>query len=144
MTEPNQQLLDGRTPTITIAGKAWPVPMLAVKQNRIVVPQILKLAPKLMSATDKNGEMSVPKLAEIVTPEFFDELTEIVFLALNRGTPELTKEEFADMEFGMMDMLSSFLTVAQQTGLIKFQPKGAAPAGTVGEAKAGNSQTGIA
>jgi hypothetical protein len=57
-TEPNQQMLDGKTPTISLAGKDWPIPLLAPRQNRIVVPAVSKI-------TRRMREIGTEKLAEL-------------------------------------------------------------------------------
>ena len=40
------------TLSIVLAGRAWPIPRLAPKQNRIVVPALLELIPKIFRARE--------------------------------------------------------------------------------------------
>ena len=40
-------------PVITLAGRAWLVPKLAPRQNRIVVPALVELIPKILAARDQ-------------------------------------------------------------------------------------------
>ncbi len=88
-TEPNALLLDGTTPTIKLAGRDWPVPLLAPRQNRIVVPAIGRWA--------RAGDPAF-------STEQYDEAIAIVHAALTRAHPTLTREEFedwADLDAGL-------------------------------------------
>jgi hypothetical protein len=117
MTEPNAELLDGRTPTIPLAGKEWPVPLLAPRQNRIVVPLIMRHAASL-SALIKGGKISLESLAKLLTTEVYDALAEVSYCALTRAH-KISRDEFNDMPIETMDLIMAFFVVATQTGLIR-------------------------
>lgn len=141
-TLPNRVLLDEDTvPQITIAGKAWPIPMLAPKQNVKVVPAILRVVPKILATGNGEGKFDLKKFAEAVDEASYADLLNIVFLALTRGHPDLSRDEFDNMPVPTMDLVLAVIVIASQTGVIKAGMK---PAGDVqlGEAGAGNSQTG--
>jgi hypothetical protein len=101
-TEPNAALLDGTTPTIQLAGRAWPVPMLAPRQNRVVVPGIGRWA--------RSGD-------PVGTTEQFDEAIVVVHAALTRAHPSLTREEFEDWPVSARELMAALPVIAQQTGL---------------------------
>jgi hypothetical protein len=59
--EPNQLALDGNNPVITLAGKDWPIPLLAPRQNRHVVPAVSKVTRRMVAlATAKIAEVDEP------------------------------------------------------------------------------------
>src|SRR5690242_10231464 len=76
----------GDVRTITLAGREWAVPKLAPKQNRIVVPALLQLVPKILCARDESagaGEKgSYATLARYLDTTSYDALASLVFSAL--------------------------------------------------------------
>jgi hypothetical protein len=85
-------------PQIIIAGRAWPVPLLAPRQNRIVVPGLITLGTR---------------------PEKqYDSLLDIVFAALTRGAPSLAREEFEEWPIATYELLDALPVIAQQTGFL--------------------------
>jgi hypothetical protein len=62
MTEPNGILDDGVNPTIVLAGKKWPVPLLGPRQNRIVVPAVSRI-------TKRMRELAEAKLSALTAAE---------------------------------------------------------------------------
>jgi hypothetical protein len=140
LTEPNQALLDDETiPRVTLAGKQWPIPMMAPKQNAIVVPTILKIVPNVLSANDGKGKFDLARFAAVMTEEAYRGLITIVWMALTRGHSALTRAEFEEMPIGTMELVLAVLIIAQQTGVIKPGKPGDI---RTGEEAAGNSQTG--
>lgn len=141
MVEPNPQLLgDPTVPTITLAGKAWPVPMLAPKQNKHVVPTILKVVPHVLAAGDGKGKFDLDRFAKAMDTTTYDALILVTWMALTRAHPSMTREEFEEMPIGTMELVLAVLIIAQQTGVIR---PGKAGEPKTGEAPAGNSQTGM-
>lgn len=132
MTEPNAQLLDGSCPSVHLAGKDWPIPLLAPRQNVVIVPLVLALMPKLVKAV--RAGLSVDGLASILDAEGYQTLIRVVYTALTRAHKELTLAEFEDMPIASLELLDAFYVVSQQTGVLK--------AATPGEAQAGTPQTG--
>ena len=110
-------------PTITLAGKAYPIPMLAPRQNRIVVPT----AARLQGVNPKS-----------ISTEQYDDFIEIAFLAAQRGNPTLNKVEFMEMPITTEELFTAFPVILQQTGIFrKADASGEAPG-------AESSQTGTA
>jgi len=92
-------------PVITVAARAWCVPLLAPRQNRIVVPGLLKLGRQ--PAKD------------------YDALHDVVFAALTRAYPTLDRDEFDDWPIPVYEPLDALPVIATQTGMLR-QARGAA------------------
>ena len=111
------------TPTITLAGREWPLPKLAPRQNRIVVPALLRLVPKILAArddADRAGEKgSFAALARYLDSESYDTLTNLVFAALTRATPDLGRETFDTMAIDTFELLSALVPIARAAGLLR-------------------------
>ncbi|HEY3778769.1 MAG TPA: hypothetical protein VGL35_11995 [Rhizomicrobium sp.] len=83
-----------RDPTISIAGRTWRVPLLAPRQNRIVLPALMKPA------------------ADIAC------LLDMVFAAMTRACPHLDRDEFEDLPIPFHELLDAIPVIAQQTGFL--------------------------
>lgn len=106
-------------PTITLAGREWAVPRLAPRQNRVVVPALLELVPKILRARDDAGADNFAQLARYLDTKTYDCLTELVYTALTRGAPDLTRAEFDDLPIDTLEMIASVRTIADQAGMIQ-------------------------
>jgi hypothetical protein len=89
-------------PVITIAGRAWRIPLLAPRQNRMVIA----------------GLMALGRRPEVQ----YDTLLDIVFAALTRAHPTLPREEFDDWPIGTYELLDALPVIAKQTGLMRRAP----------------------
>jgi hypothetical protein len=106
VTVPNPKLLaEEGVPRIKIAGQDWPVPLLAPRQNNIILPLLLKPRPS--------------NLEDLATTERLTEIGTIVFHAMQRGHRELTRDEFDDMPISFVEMIAAIPTIQTQTGLFK-------------------------
>lgn len=114
------------TPAITLAGREWPVPLLAPRQNRIVVPALLELIPKILRARDEaaaRGETgSLAQVSRYLDTAAYDRLTEVAFTALTRAHPALARTEFDDLPIDTFELIAAVRTIALQAGLIR--PRG--------------------
>jgi len=149
-TEPDKKLLDDpSTLTIKLDGKSWPVPKLAPKQNKIVVPLILELTPRITEAMrsvkkpaegadrDVVGEFMesyLTALQKVMTERDMTNLYTIVYWALERGHKGLSREEFDDMPIGALEAVEAVTVITKQTGVFRTKPQGAA--NSSGEAQA--------
>ena len=143
--KPDEKLLgrEPKLPTIKIAEQLWPVPKFAPKQNEVIVPIVLELSQKMVEAMSSPKEMRLQNLSQVLTGENYHRINTCVFLALERGHPELTRKYYdEEMEVGTMEMVEAFTVIAERTGLIKIVAKPKGDAVPLGEAEAGNSQTG--
>lgn len=136
-TVPNQQLLDLGTPFVMLAGQKWPIPLLSPKQNRIVLPLLLAMIPKIAGsystvevtdpATGEKVTRSVAdmdKLSAMLANGGIDDLYKIIYHALTKGHPTLTQSEFDDIEIGAFEMIDSIMVIGQQTGVMRNARKG--------------------
>ncbi|HEX4079587.1 MAG TPA: hypothetical protein VHX61_12030 [Rhizomicrobium sp.] len=86
-------------PVITIAGRAWRIPLLAPRQNRVVIAGLMDLGGR---------------------PEAqYDTLLDIVFAALTRAHPALAREEFDDWPIATWELLDALPVIAKQTGFLR-------------------------
>jgi hypothetical protein len=113
-------------PKVTLAGKEYPVPLLVPRQQRIVIPKLLSL----MKSMAVGGRIDPTGL----TTEQYDDLLDLVYVALTRGTPDLKRDDFMDMPSTMLELIAAMNTIAEQTGMMKRDTLGA----TSGEAQAGS------
>ena len=125
--EDEPQLYAG-APFITIAGKAWPIPQLSPRQNRIVVPALLAVLPRIIQAREEtrgpNDGDGLAQLAHYLDTAAYDQLTDIVFHALTRAHPDLKREAFDDMPVDTAELFAAMGVIAHQSGL--FRPTGSA------------------
>ena len=119
-------------PTIHLAGRDWPIPKLAIKQNRVVVPLVLKLVPELsqifaaIAAAEQSGH-TMPQID--ISEETFDRIATVVYTATTRATPGFARAEFDNLEIDLFELVEALNVVITQSGAFK---RNAAP----GEAKA--------
>lgn len=111
---------------VRLAGKAWRIPMLAARQNRIIDPLILGLLPVFAQwQDDKSGALA--KLGN----QQYEALLEIAYVALTRAAPELTREQFMDMPVTLPELIEAFSVIAQQTGVFQKTGEGEMTPGEV-------------
>lgn len=134
-TTPNQTLIDAGAATISLDGKDWPVPKLSIKQNRFVVPAMLRVMPiiaesvVIQKTTDDAGNVSekrvfdLPKLAAKLDEKAMDDLAGITWTALQKGHPKLTRAEFDDMPINMNELVSAIVIIGAQSGMLATKEK---------------------
>jgi hypothetical protein len=93
-------------PTITLAGRQWRVPLLAPRQNRIVLPALLTLG----------------------TTADYALLLDIVLTALTRASPGLDESEFEDAPLPLSELIDALPVVASATGLLETRTSARRPA----------------
>ena len=168
LPEPNEQAKSAGAPSIHLAGKDWPIPLLAPRQNRIVVPAVAKITQrmktlageKLASLKDderralieaigsetelrsriwKTTDFAV-EIIQQLEPAFFDTIADALYWALTRAHPQLTRQIFDDMPIGTIEMIDAVGIVAQQTGMMRQSADPLVTAG--GQQQSPSSQTG--
>jgi hypothetical protein len=77
----------------------WPVPHLAPRQNRIVVPALVRLGAQ--------------------PQERYGALLDMIFAALTRAHPDLDREEFEDWPLPACELMDALPVIARQTGLMR-------------------------
>ena len=102
-------------PTITLAGQAYPVKPLVVKQLRIVVPAMLRL---------RNAQF------DSITEGQFDDLVEVAYQAVCPCQQSLTRDAFTNLPIKTMELMGCIPFIAQQAGMMaKESESGEVPAG---------------
>lgn len=155
MTENNVVDLIPKPPTgpqppgtayITLAGQSWPIPKLAVRQWRVVVPGVFKLMGNFGPMFEKmrQGDMTGVAAAQhfSLTQELTELMVEVIQAALSRATPRITKEHVLDMECDMTELMASLPVIMKQAGLFSAEPAQTRTASTSGEART-ESPTGM-
>lgn len=86
-------------PTIAIAGKRWRVPLLAPRQNRVVLPALVNLGAR--------------------PEEQYGALLDIAFAALTRAHSWLDRAQFEGWPIPTYELIGALPVIATQTGLMK-------------------------
>lgn len=106
--------------TITLAGQEWPVPTLAPRQNRVVVPGLLEVIPQIIRArSDAPDASGLAQLARYLDTATYDRLAEIVYTALTRANPALSREAFDDLPIGTAELIGALNPIARAAGLYR-------------------------
>lgn len=129
MTDPT-----AHTPTVTLGGRQWPVPELAIRQLRLVRRPLIDLTDAIAASESETTGERVMKLS---TADY-EQMVEIVYQGLTRAHPKLGREEFLDLPATDMEIFQAFLVVRSQSGLFVTANEARPP----GEAKAEPSPTG--
>ncbi|MGH6889802.1 MAG: hypothetical protein ACREHF_11515 [Rhizomicrobium sp.] len=93
-------------PVIVLAGRAWRVPWLAPRQNRIVIPAILELG---------------------ATPDYA-RLMDIALAALTRAHPALDRAAFEEQPIPLCELIDALPVIARQTGFVEMRAHHIGPA----------------
>jgi hypothetical protein len=101
-------------PTITLGSRAYPMPPLAIKQMRKVIPRLLELATRFQPPFDPT------KLSE----DDMNELSDVIYIAITRGSPQMTREQFDDIEATLPEMIASIDVIGAQAGMTKRREAG--------------------
>lgn len=120
-------------PVVKLAGLDFPIPVLAIKQNRIVVPGLMKLAPFLvkfgeLAATAKtianpDGDPAWWHKIEIETHQL-DLMSDIVYSACTRAKPGFGRGEFDNMPITLMELIEAIGVIGAQTGMMGRRREG--------------------
>lgn len=85
-------------PSITLGDRDWNIPVLAPKQNRIIVPGLAKLA---------GDDPSVR----------YELLLDICYTAITRAYPETKRDEFENMPVTTTQLFAALPVIAGQAGV---------------------------
>ena len=108
-------------PTITFAGTEWPVPRLAPRQNRVVVPALLRLIPRILAARAESvaaQEGNLAYLSRFMDESTYEQLAAVAYTALTRANPELKRSDFDEMPIDTLELIASISVIARQSGLL--------------------------
>lgn len=136
------------SPIISLGGRDFHIPPLAVKQNRVVVGGLKTIMPMLAAfekfaveakAAAADGKIDSAEAGFAMLASFpvedgaFDALASIVYAALTRAYPSLSKAEFDDMPLGVDELLMAVPVIMAQS--FAFARRGGAQPEQPGEAK---------
>lgn len=109
-------------PKVKLGGKDFAIPVMTIRQNRVVDPLILSLLPVFaVWQTDKAAALTSLGSRE------YDALIEIAYQGVRSGQPEFDREKFLDLPVTLPELIAAFPVIAQQTGVFE---RGEAVAGT--------------
>lgn len=104
--EPNAAALDlPKTLTVEFGGKQWPVPKLAFKQIRLIHKKMDRLSDLLVVKQVPMGEY---------TDDDLEDLAFILWVALTRAHPTLSRAEFDEMPTDRLELSRAFFGVLIQ------------------------------
>ena len=109
------------TPSVTLGGKQWPVPKLAVKQNKIIDPLILGFLPVFAEWTSDRASA----LSKIDGPKYND-LLNIAYVAIRKAS-DIKRDDFEELPITLPELIAAFGIIAQQTGIFQRAEPGEAP-----------------
>lgn len=118
---------DPKIPTVALGGKEWQVPKLAIRQLIEVRAPLIEINQRMI---DAKGDAAAT-FSKLSGNDYQALVVMPVYHALTRAKPELTEDEFLDMEISDGELITAWFTVRQQSGI--FGKPGESDAG---EAKA--------
>jgi len=136
MIEPSDQYPDA--PTVTIGGKKWPIPKLAARQLMSIRRPVIDLNTRLhevqvaaiKSEADRAAAVSAAidaantLFAEMPADDWARLIVDVVYMALTRAHPKLTRDEFLDLEYEDGAMIMAWYVVRDQSGVFyKAKPE---------------------
>jgi hypothetical protein len=127
-------LAEQSPPTVTLGGRQWPIPELAIRQLRLVRRPLIDLTDQIAATESETTGERVMKLSTAQ----YEAMVEIVYQGLTRAHPKLTRDEFLDMPATDMEIFQAFLVVRSRSGLFVTASEARPP----GEAQAEPSPTG--
>ncbi len=111
MSEKNYQmdksLIEPGCPIVTLAGREWFVPTLALRQSRIVLPLLMRILPDLAEFESNQAPLSEDNFESIIT---------VVHGALTRAYPALTRDEFLDLPISTSELIGALPPIICQAG----------------------------
>lgn len=117
------------TPVVTLAGKRWRIPELAVRQLRAVRRPIIDLTEAIAETSDATTGERIMRLSGAQ----FEAMCEVVYQGLTRAHPALGRDEFLDMACTDAEIFLAFLVVRRQSGIYARTTTDEAEASTPGE-----------
>jgi hypothetical protein len=111
---PDPKIDCAAAPVVTLAGREWFIPPLAMRQSRSVVPTLMRILPVL-----EFGESPKIDAMRAFGEAQLDDLVNVVHGALTRAYPQLSRDEFLDLPIRLEELFAAIPVVAQQCGFFK-------------------------
>lgn len=119
-----------KIPVVKLGGKEFKIPPLVLKQNK----RIDRLLANNIAFFDKLTVEEFGKRLLVLDQKSADDFVEIVYVALTRDQPNLTREAFEALPISLTEVIGAIPIIMQQSGLFKKAPLQGAP--LPGEAEA--------
>jgi len=104
---------------ITLAGREWFIPPLAVRQSRVVLPLLIRLMPALAELQERPDALGEAEWGDLVR---------VVHVALTRAYPSLTLDEILDLPAPLSEFAAAIAVITRQTGMFVPAEKNAGEA----------------
>ena len=98
---------------VTLGGRQWPVPELAIRQLRAVRRPLIDLTDAI-AATE--SETTGERVMTLSTAQY-ESMCEVVYQGLTRAHPKLSRDEFLDLAASDAEIFLAFLVVRRQSGV---------------------------
>ena len=118
--EVDQKLVKPGDPVISLGGLEWFMPVLAMRQSRVIVPKLMRLLPVLQSLENDDAQIAALDEGTI------DELIAIAHPALTRAYPTLTIDQFIDLPVTVNEICAAAFLALKQTEWFRAQAAGEA------------------
>ncbi len=103
-------------PVVALGQREYFVPVLSLRQARIVVPGLLKLLPRLNAIQTRIGSGD-PLGAALLEGGDIELMIDVVHAGLNRAYPDFSRDDLLDLEAGFAELAGALAVIAKQTGL---------------------------
>ena len=136
--------LDG-APTIMLGERPWHIPRLAHAQNKVIVPLLAGIMPRLMHALiamQSADESAIIRALDVLDAPTYEALGTAVHAALKRGYPQVSIGEFEQFPIEPIELLKALPVIMTQSGFFKQQPKEDTATGEAGATQSPASPTG--
>jgi hypothetical protein len=114
--KPDPKVDCANAPVASLGGQEFFVPVLALRQARIVVPGLLKLLPRLNAIQARVGAGD-PLAATALDQGDVELMIDVVHCGLTRAYPELARDDLLDLQAGFTELVAALGLIARQTGL---------------------------
>lgn len=135
MTEPAKH--DSDTPTVLLAGKAWPIPKLVPRQLRHCREALLEMNRVVAKSAivGSNGKLLIDAFTVLSDEQYEKLLLAPVWRALTRAHPDMPFDELLDMDLDDSELVAAWFVVRQQSGLFIEVKEGGGADASAGEAQ---------
>ncbi|WP_298421060.1 hypothetical protein [Rhodoblastus sp.] len=113
---PDSRIDCARAPVVALGGQEFFVPMLALRQARVVVPGLLKLLPRLNEIQTRIAAGD-SMAAALLGQDDVDLMIDVVHCGLTRAYPDFSRDDLLDQQAGFAELVAALTVIAAQTGL---------------------------
>ncbi len=113
---PDPKMDFSRAAVVALGGREFFIPLLALRQARIVVPGLLKLMPRLNAIQARIGAGDALGVS-LLEQDDVELMIEVVYSGLSRAYPDISRDEVLDLQAGFADLIAALAVIARQTGL---------------------------